>query len=344
MRSFVPSLIKILIFAAVTVLLTAVLGATIANTNFGETSGYAARFTEASGLKAGDDVRIAGVKVGQVERIAVSRDNRAEVDFTVESVRDLPASVTATIKYRNLIGQRYLSLNTDVAGEGVLTAGETIPLERTEPALNLTVLFNGFKPLFTALDPREVNALSHEIIQVFQGEGGTIRSLLSHIASLTSTIAKKDELIGEVIGNLNTVLDTVNQRTPQFENLVQVTQNLVTGLAQQREPIGQAVSALGELTDATAGLVTDARPHLKQDIAALGELSGNLADSEELLDHLLQIMPGNLEKFTRTLSYGSWYNYYLCGLSGTIGLSSLNLNVPILPLPATEQPERCKPS
>ncbi|WP_216207898.1 MCE family protein [Amycolatopsis aidingensis] len=344
MRSFVPSLIKILIFAAVTVLLTAVLGATIANTNFGETSGYTARFTEASGLKAGDDVRIAGVKVGQVESIAVSEGNQAEVDFTVESVRELPASVTATIKYRNLIGQRYLSLNTDVPGADVLTAGETIPLERTEPALNLTVLFNGFKPLFTALDPKEVNALSHEIVRVFQGQGGTLRSLLSHIASLTSTIAEKDELIGEVIGNLNTVLDTVNQRTPQFENLVQVTQNLVTGLAQQREPIGQAVSALGELTDATAGLVTEARPHLKEDIAALGELSGNLADSEELLDHLLQIMPGNLEKFTRTLSYGSWYNYYLCGLSGTIGISSLNLTVPILPLPATEQPERCKPS
>ncbi|MFF5987488.1 MCE family protein [Prauserella flavalba] len=347
MRSFVPSLLKILVFAAVTVLLTGILGATIANTNFGPTSGYTALFTNASGLQRGDDVRIVGVKVGQVSEITVSEEggvNLAEVHFDVESVRELPSGVTATIKYRNLVGQRYLSLGTDVAGEGVLEPGARIPVERTQPALDLTVLFNGFKPLFDALDPEQVNQLSYEIIQVLQGEGGTIESLLSHTASLTSTIASRDEVIGQVIGNLNTVLGTVNQRGPQLGGLIDATQQLVTGLSEQRQPIGEAVSALGDLTTVTSGLLTEARPPLRRDIAALGALSGNLAGSEELLEHLLQVMPGNLEKFTRTLSYGSWFNYYLCGLTGTIGVSSLNITLPFLPLPATEQPERCKPT
>ncbi|WP_199433351.1 MCE family protein [Qaidamihabitans albus] len=344
MRSIWPPLLKIGVFAAVTVLLTAVLGATIANTNFGPASGYTALFTDVSGLREGDDVRIVGVKVGQVDLITVTEDHLAEVHFQVESVRSLPADVTATVKYRNLIGQRYLSLGTDVAGEEKLAAGAQIPVERTQPALNLTVLFNGFKPLFEALNPKEVNQLSYEIIQVLQGEGGTIRSLLAHTASVTSTLADKDEVIGQVIGNLNQVLGTINERGPRVGELIDATQQLVTGLAEQRKPIGDAVSALGELTDTTAGLLTDARPPLKQDIAALGELSGNLADSEELLEHLLQVMPSNLEKFTRTLSYGSWFNYYLCGLTGTIGVSSLNITMPWLPLPATEQPERCKTS
>ncbi|PXY24958.1 MCE family protein [Prauserella sp. PE36] len=344
MRSFVPSLVKIVVFAAVTVLLTGILGATIANTNFGPTSGYTALFTNASGLQRGDDVRIVGVKVGQVSEITVSEDNLAEVHFDVESVRELPAGVTATIKYRNLVGQRYLSLGTDVAGDGVLEPGARIPVERTQPALDLTVLFNGFKPLFDALDPEQVNQLSYEIIQVLQGEGGTIESLLSHTASLTSTIASRDEVIGQVIGNLNNVLGTVNQRGPQLGGLIDATQQLVTGLSEQRRPIGEAVSALGDLTTVTSGLLEDARPPLQRDIAALGALSGNLAGSEELLEHLLQVMPGNLEKFTRTLSYGSWFNYYLCGLTGTIGISSLNVTLPFLPLPATEQPERCKPT
>ncbi|TKG66721.1 MCE family protein [Prauserella endophytica] len=344
MRSFIPSLVKILVFAAVTVLLTGILGATIANTNFGPTSGYTALFTNASGLQRGDDVRIVGVKVGQVSEITVSEDNLAEVHFDVESVRELPAGVTATIKYRNLVGQRYLSLGTDVAGDGVLEPGARIPVERTQPALDLTVLFNGFKPLFDALDPEQVNQLSYEIIQVLQGEGGTIESLLSHTASLTSTIASRDEVIGQVIGNLNNVLGTVNQRGPQLGGLIDATQQLVTGLSEQRRPIGEAVSALGDLTTVTSGLLEDARPPLQRDIAALGALSGNLAGSEELLEHLLQVMPGNLEKFTRTLSYGSWFNYYLCGLTGTIGISSLNVTLPFLPLPATEQPERCKPT
>lgn len=338
-----PSLIKVSIFAVVTVLLTAVLGATIANTNLGATAGYTALFTDASGLKEGDDVRIVGVKVGQVSKIAVNADNRAEVHFDVETARRIPAEATATVKYRNLVGQRYLSLGTSVGGTGVLTAGTTIPVERTQPALNLTVLFNGFKPLFAALDPKQVNDLSYEIIRVFQGEGGTIGSLLSHTASVTSAIADKDKVIGQVIGNLNAVLGTVNARGPQLGDLITQTQALVTGLAEQRKPIGDAVSALGGLTDVTAGLLDDARPALKEDIAGLGRLSSNLSDSGQLLNELLGKMPGNLEKFTRTLSYGSWYNYFLCGLSGTIGISSLNVTLPLLPIVGTQQPERCKP-
>ncbi|KAA9151557.1 MCE family protein [Amycolatopsis acidicola] len=345
MRNFVAPLVKTLIFAVVTVLLTGILGATIANTDFGVTSTYTARFTDASGLHEGDDVRIVGVKVGQVDKITVAQEgdsNLADVHFTVSQSYKLPAATTATVKYRNLVGQRYLSLGTTVDGGGQLAAGSTIPPERTQPALNLTVLFNGFKPLFQALDPQQVNQLSYEIIQTFQGEGGTIDSLLTHTASITTAIADKDKVIGQVIDNLNNVLATVNSRGPQLSNLIDQTQQLVSGLSAQREPIGNAVSALSNLTQVTAGLVQDARPSLKDDISSLGLLSQNLSDSSQLLDELLQKMPGNLEKFTRTLSYGSWYNYFLCNLSGTIGISSLNITLPLLPLPATQEPERCQ--
>jgi phospholipid/cholesterol/gamma-HCH transport system substrate-binding protein len=345
MSRTVPSLIKILIFAVVTVVLTGILGATIANTNFGVTSGYTALFTDASGLNEGDDVRIVGVKVGQVGRITVAEGetNHAEVRFDIEASRKLPESVTATIKYRNLVGQRYLSLGTDVGDEKVLPEGGTIPPGHTRPALNLTVLFNGFKPLFQALNPEDINKLSYEIIQVFQGEGGTISSLLSHTASLTTAIAGKDKVIGQVIDNLNNVLATVNGRGPQLANLIDQTQQLVTGLAEQRGPIGEAVAALGDLTVTTSGLLAGARPALQDDIGQIGLLSQNLDNSEQLVEHLLQVLPGNLEKFTRTLSYGSWFNYYLCGINGRIGISSLNIEVPIVPLPLSERPERCGP-
>lgn len=346
-KGLAAPLVKILVFATVTVVLTGILGATIADTDFGLASGYTAMFTDASGLHVGDDVRISGVKVGQVDDITVEGNGDADlanVHFEVSSAYRLPGLTTATVKYRNLVGQRYLALGTDVADGAPLPSGGVIPTERTQPALDLTVLFNGFKPLFQALDPRQVNQLSAEIIQVFQGEGGTIDSLLTHTASLTSTIADRDQVIGKVIDNLNQVLDTVNQHGPQLSTLIDQTQQLVTGLAQQRQPIGDAVSALADLTTVTAGLVQDARPALKDDIDGLGRLSGNLADSGQLLDELLRKLPGNLDKFTRTLSYGSWYNYYLCGLTGTVGVSSLDITLPVLPLPTTEVPERCKPS
>src|SRR5881396_3365613 len=105
------------IFAAVTVTLTAVLGLTIANVTVGPTTGYTARFTDATGLNPGDDIRMSGVRIGQISSIGVVDNKWAEVHFEVEAARRLPASVTATIKYRNLIGQRYISLALSGGGD-----------------------------------------------------------------------------------------------------------------------------------------------------------------------------------------------------------------------------------
>ncbi len=109
----------------------------------------------------GDDVRIAGVVVGTVNSIEVVDRRVAQVDFSVDSGQRLPATTNATIKYRNLIGQRYVALDQGAGPTGELLPEDgQIPLERTRPALNLTVLFNGFQPLFQGLDPEQINKLS----------------------------------------------------------------------------------------------------------------------------------------------------------------------------------------
>jgi len=345
MRGFVAPLLKMTLFAAVTVTLTALLGFTIANTTVGPTTGYTARFTDATGLNVGDDIRMSGVRIGQVTDIAVTDNRWADVAFDVEADRRLQRSVTATIKYRNLIGQRYVSLAVG-AGDpnAVLRAGDVIPPERTRPALNLTVLFNGFQPLFQALDPADVNTLAGELIQVLQGEGGTIDSVLAHTASLTTAIAGKDKVIGQVLDNLNTVLDTVNGRTTEVSGLIDQLQQLATGLAEQRQPIGDAIDALGSLTESTAGLLSSARPPLKDDIAALGALAGNLADHGDTVDAFLAGLPHKIQTISRVSSYGGWFNYYLCGMSGRVGVSDLGISVdlPALPIPGTPMAERCQ--
>jgi phospholipid/cholesterol/gamma-HCH transport system substrate-binding protein len=343
MRNVTGPIIKMTIFAIVTVTLTALLGATIANSNFGDTSAYRARFTDASGLKIGDDVRILGVKVGTVDSLTVVDDRFAEVRFDMDAGRRLPASATATVKYRNLVGQRYLALGTGTGSAELLKPGDTIPVERTRPALNLTVLFNGFKPLFQALKPEDVNKLAFEIVQVLQGEGGTVDSILRHTATLTSTIAGRDKVIGDLINNLNTVLGTVNGRGDEVSDLILSLQQLVSGLAADREPIGEAVAALGDLTGTTAGLLNQARPSLKQDIALLAPLAENLNKQEPLLDGMLKGLENRADTFTRAVSYGSWLNFYLCRMSGTVGVSALNLQLSLLPVPSTEMPDRCGP-
>jgi phospholipid/cholesterol/gamma-HCH transport system substrate-binding protein len=343
MRSVVGPIIKMTIFAIVTITLTALLGATIANSNFGGTSAYRARFADASGLKRGDDVRILGVKVGTVDSLSVVDDKVAEVSFDIDAGRRIPASATAVIKYRNLVGQRYLALGMGAGSTALLEPGGTIPVERTTPALNLTVLFNGFKPLFQALQPDDVNKLAFEIIQVLQGEGGTVDSILQHTATLTSAIAGRDKVIGDLIANLNTVLGTVNGRSGEVSDLIVSLQQLVSGLSADRKPIGDAISALGSLTDTTAGLLEGARPALKQDIALLGPLAENLNKQEPLLDGMLKGLENRADTFTRAVSYGSWLNFYLCRMSGTVGVSALNLQLSLLPVASTQMPERCGP-
>ncbi|HEY0804406.1 MAG TPA: MCE family protein, partial [Pseudonocardiaceae bacterium] len=249
---------------------------------------------------------------------------------------------TATIKYRNLVGQRYVALGQGPGDtNAVLPSGSTIPLNRTRPALDLTQLFNGFRPLFQALSPSDVNQLSYEIIQVFQGEGGTIDSLLASTAQLTTTIANKDQVIGQVINNLNTVLDTVNAHGSQLADLVTTTQQLVSGLAADRQPISDAIGSLGQLANSTAGLLDQGRAPLQQDITALGTLSKNLNDSQAVVQHFIQFLPTKLSTIIPTASYGSWFNFFLCSASGTVGLPPIIPPV-TLPLEPVTQP-RCQP-
>ncbi|MFE6616442.1 MCE family protein [Amycolatopsis sp. NPDC057786] len=314
MRGIAGPAIKGLTFFVITVVATGILAITIANSGVGTTVGYTARFTDATSVNPGDEVRMSGVRIGQVDSVGVVERRLADVRFSVENKRRLTAGATVTIRYRNLVGQRYLSIDPGPDGPAVLDEGALIPPERTRPALDLTALFNGFKPLFQALSPNDVNQLSFEIVQVLQGEGSTIDSLLEHTASLTNTLAGKDEVIGQVVGNLNTVLDTLNSQGDQFDKLVDVTAQLVSGLAGDAKPIGQAIGGLGELTTATADLLQDGRAPLKDSIIALGDLSKNLADNTPVFEQFLANLPKKLDRIGSMVSYGSWFNFYLCSV------------------------------
>jgi phospholipid/cholesterol/gamma-HCH transport system substrate-binding protein len=308
-----PALIKGAIFTVVTLLATAVLGITIANTGLGDTADYHAVFADVTGLNVGDDVRIAGVRVGQVDRIGVVNRRLADVRFAIQSDRRLPASVTAVVKYRNLVGQRYVELDQGVGPvDQLLPPGGTIPLAHTQPALDLTELFDGFQPLFQALSPGDVNQLSNEIVQVLQGDGITVDDLVANTASLTTTLADKDQVIGRVIDNLNSVLNTINGRGDELSTMVVTLQQLVSGLAQDRKPIGNAISALSNLTTATGNLLRLSRPGLRHSISALGQVSTTLANNTPELNTFLHNLPIKFQKIATAASYGSWFNFFLC--------------------------------
>jgi phospholipid/cholesterol/gamma-HCH transport system substrate-binding protein len=313
-------LVKLLIFIVVTTLATGVLVVTIGNLTFGGSRDYEAEFVDATGVVKGDDVRIAGVKVGTVDGVEIVDRTRARVSFSVEDETRLTESTHALIKYRNLVGQRYISLTTEIGDGETLEEGDTIPVERTSPALDLTVLFNGFKPLFEALSPDDVNKLSYEIVQVFQGEGGTLESLLGNTASITTTLAARDQVIGDLITNLNQVLDNLADRDDQLTDLIKTFRTFVGGLNKDRDAILDSLDQISSLSVETADLVEGIRPPFVQDIKQLRRFTENVARNKCELDRALQVLPIKLEKVGRTAIYGSWFNFYLCNFKGQVRL------------------------
>ena len=312
--------VKLAIFIVVTTVATSLLVITIGNVSFAEQREYKAVFSDATGVVKGDDIRIAGVRVGSVSDVEVHDEDKALVTFNIDADTPVTASTNATIRYRNLVGQRYISLTQGVGSPSVLREGATIPLERTQPALDLTVLFNGFKPLFEALSPADINKLSYEIITVFQGEGGTLESLLAHTASVTSTLASRDQIIGELIKNLNEVMVTLGNRDAELSELLVRLRQFISGLSQDREAILGSLESISDLAVETSGLVTGIRQPLARDIKELRQVAGTLDRNKAEIDRALQVLPIKLNKIGRTAIYGSWFNFYLCNFKGQVTL------------------------
>ncbi len=339
LRGLAGPMTKLIIFAVVTIVATALLAFTIANTSGGGGTRFNAIFSDVTSLNKGDEVRIAGVRVGQVDKISIVNDREAKVEFSLTDRDWLPVGSTATIRYRNLVGQRYIALEQGDGPQGMkMTEGQTIDLDHTSPAVNLTTLFNGFRPLFQTLSADDVNKLSYQIIQVFQGEGGTISELVRTTASLTNTIADKDRVIGDVIDNLNVVLTTVNEHDKELSSLIVNTQQLVTGLANDRGVVGDAVTSLAGLADTAADVLEPTRPSIQGSVSALNTLAGTLNAQSDAVNQVLANLPVKLDKLSRIASYGSWFQFYLCGIDVVAGPGeSQYLNLPT-GMPTVNQP------
>ena len=322
--TFAIAAIKLGIFTLVSVLVTGGLVVIMGGFGLGSQVEYKAVFTSASELTSGDDVRIAGVIVGKVKDVKIYHRDQALVTFKVQDDVPITQDTRASIRFLNLIGDRYMSLSEGKEGATRLRPSATLPVDRTTPALNLTELFQGFQPLFAALRPEDVNELSLNLIQVLQGEGGTVQQLLANTASLTDTLADRDQLIGDVITNLSTLMTTVDDHHQQLDELLTSMRSWFGDLSKDRKVIGSSLTNISAVSKSVADLLTDGRPLLKQDVAQLRRLFTVLAkpQNKEYLDKTLDELPSMLAKQTRIGVYGSWYNYYLCEFHGGVVLPS----------------------
>jgi phospholipid/cholesterol/gamma-HCH transport system substrate-binding protein len=275
---------------------------------------YSALFTNASGLKGGDFVRIAGVEVGKVKKVWVNPDAVAVVEFSAQDSVVLTEGTRAVVRWENPIGARYLVLEEGTGGLKRLQPGGTIPLGRTAPALNLDTLIGGFRPLFRALDPEQVNALTGQLIRVFQGQGATINSFLAQTAVLTNTLADRDKLIGQVINNLNTVLGSLGDQSKQFDKAVTSLSELVKALAERKNEISNGVAYTNAAASSVADLLQQARPPFQKTVHEADRTTGIIVADHDYLDNLLNTLPDKYRVLSRLGLYGDFFSFYLCDL------------------------------
>ncbi|MDJ0441105.1 MCE family protein [Rhodococcus qingshengii] len=285
------------------------------NLRFESQSDYHADFSSVSGLKTGQFVRIAGVEVGRVQSVDISNNTQASVSFSLDSDVRLSQGTKALVRYENLVGDRYLELSEGPGSPNTLPPGSTIAIENTSPALDLDALIGGFRPLFKALDPDQVNKLSGELIEVFQGQGGTIANVLSQTAALTSTLADRDQLIGSVISNLNAVLATVDSNDEKFDSMIDNLQQIVTRVADQANPVSDALAHVSDASGTVASLLNATRPTISADINQLNRLATNIDDDRDYLDSLLAQLPEDYLRLSRLGLYGDFFSFYLCDVT-----------------------------
>lgn len=328
-KSPIPSsAFKMAVFAAITALLIGLLGTLIGNISFTAERSYSALFTDATGVVSGDRVRISGVEVGAVTDIEMEpADNGrqlARVDFTVREGVPLYRDAELELRFESIVGQRYLAIEEAPGGAEEAPAGTTFGVEQTAPALNLTQLFNGFQPLLRGLDPEEVNRISYELVRAFQGEQASYQRLISDTASLTNHLADRDQVIGELITNLDTLLGTVSSRDRQLTALIVEFRDLMTGLSGDRATLDAGLPVLANLLDGTSDFVQAIRPGLKGTIAGLDEVVGGLAADRKKLAENLEKLPEKMRFMVRSGSYGSFFNFYVCGAEVRLRLLGLD--------------------
>jgi phospholipid/cholesterol/gamma-HCH transport system substrate-binding protein len=259
-------------------------------------------------------VRIAGVEVGTIQSISFNPDATVRVEFAIDDSVVLTEGSRAAIRYDNVIGGRYLALEERTGGLRVLPSGGTIPVARTQPALDLDSVIGGFKPLFRALDPDQVNALTGQLISVLQGQGATIGSFLQQAAAVTNTLADRDVLIGQVIDNLNAVLGSLGSQTDRLDTAVTSLSDLVNELANRKTDVSNALAYTDAAAGSVADLLTQSRAPFSKVVHETDRTSSIAVADHDYLDNLLNTLPDKYRALGRQGMYGDYFSFYLCDL------------------------------
>jgi len=312
---------KVIVFFLLSAFMLLLLANTMADNVGGETFAYKARFSEVSGLRSGDDVRVAGVQVGKVTSVEVdpATRNTALVGFTLRTDQPLRSNATLVMRYQNLLGQRYLSLTQPKQHGPVMPENSVVPIDRTSDGFDLTELLNGFRPLFDVLQPADVNKLTESVIKVLQGEGTTVADLLDQTAQLTNFLADRDELFGAVFDNLTPVLVDLAGQGDELRDTTRSLREFMEGLADERKTFGKTISDISKVVDTTDEFLSDIQEPVTTDVEKTRALLRMYAAEAPLFGQSIDDVGSLMGTLGRVLSYRNALTFYFCALDLDLG-------------------------
>lgn len=298
-RSLGAVLWRLGVFTSAMIALLLLIIAAVVRPVGGETSSYRAEFTDVSGLKTGDDVRMFGVQVGKVTSISL-RGTRALVGFTVR--RDRPFYVTSglAIRYQTLTGQRYVEVRQPEGPGARLAPGSTVGADKTVPSFDITQLFNGLQPVLQEFSPGALNRFTESVLAVIQGDGKGIGPALDAFEQLSRYVSDKQAVLSLILSNLQAISDQIGGKSPQLVTLLKGLADVFTSFRTELDGLlhfaAVAPSALGPLNSIleTLGFTENSNPNLEKDLQQL------FPDPNQALD-VLGRLPGLLQSLADLL-------------------------------------------
>ena len=324
-------LLGLISFLTVTSVMTWLVYSTLEREVSGATTTYSADFTDVFGLRDGDDVRMAGVRVGRVMKIDLLGDDRARVDFELQNDQKLLANTEAAILYQNIVGQRYLDLSKGKTGESTpLPAGSIIPVERTTPSFDVGVVLNGYEPLFATIDPKAADQISNAAIQSLQGDSSAWATLIDQTGKLTDTFAGRDALLGDMITGLNRLFGTLGEQNDNLEATLRDTREMVNTFNARRPELISSMGSLSRLVQRLDAVTTEVNPSLRALIDREPGFTEHLGTIEPQLAFTGANLPKLLKGIARVSSEGAYLNVYACDLNALAFFPGLNDVTPII--------------
>ena len=317
-------LIGLSIFMAIAVTVTWLVYVTLRRDVAGATTPYTAVFTDVFGLREGDDVRVAGVRVGRVEKIELT-GKEANVTFIVQSDQPVYRNTVASVTYQNIIGQRYVALSIGKSdNQAPLPPGGAIPVQQTEPSFDVGTMLNGFEPLFSLLNPKEADNLTRGVIQSLQGDQVSIVALVDQTSTLTRAVAGRDQALGNLISSLSKVTANIGHHNSELDQSLGQAHNAIADLDARRPALQESLGSIARVTRHLSDVVNEINPSLNQLVTREPGFAKHMVSIEPQLAFTGDNLPLLLKGLARIFGEGAYGNAYACDLNATGFFPGLN--------------------